>query len=170
MTRKKRRLYAVLAGMSALGVATALVLFAFSDDLVFFYSPTDLRTKQVPIDRRLRIGGLVEENSVTREDGGKTIRFRVTDGAHTVGVTYTGVLPDLFREGQGVVAEGALRPDGMFKAAEVLAKHDENYMPPEVAEALKKSGHWQEGMDGRPAPRPAGSAAATAGTGTEAAK
>jgi cytochrome c-type biogenesis protein CcmE len=168
MTRKKRRLYAVLAGMAALGVATALVLFAFSDDLVFFYSPTDLQTKHVPMGRLLRIGGLVEDKSVTREDGGKTILFRVTDGAHTVGVAYTGVLPDLFREGQGVVAEGMLRPDGTFKATEVLAKHDEKYMPPEVAEALKKSGHWQEGMDGKPAPAPAQGAAATAAVGTPA--
>jgi cytochrome c-type biogenesis protein CcmE len=167
MTRKKRRLYAVLAGMAALGVATALVLFAFSDNLVFFYSPTDIQTKQIPIDRQLRIGGLVEENSVTREDGGKTVLFRVTDGAHTVGISYTGVLPDLFREGQGVVAVGSLRRDGTIKATEVLAKHDENYMPPEVADMLKKSGRWQEGMGGKPAPRP--TAAATT-TGTEAAK
>jgi cytochrome c-type biogenesis protein CcmE len=145
MTRKRRRLYLVLAGMVSLGVAASLVLVAFNDNLVFFYSPTDLKTKSVPFERQLRIGGLVEEHSVERTADGRTIDFRVTDGNNTVGVTYTGTLPDLFREGQGVVAEGVLRRDGTFKASNVLAKHDEKYMPPEVAEALKKSGHWQEG-------------------------
>jgi cytochrome c-type biogenesis protein CcmE len=149
MTRKRRRLYLVLAGMTALGGAVALVLSAFNDNLVFFYSPTDLKTKSVPFERQLRIGGLVEEHSVTREANGQTIDFRVTDGNNTVSVVYTGSLPDLFREGQGVVAEGTLRRDGIFQASNVLAKHDENYMPPEVAEALKRSGHWQEGA-GRP--------------------
>jgi cytochrome c-type biogenesis protein CcmE len=144
MTRKRRRLYAVLAGMAALGGAAFLVLSAFNDNLVFFYSPTDLKTKSVPVERPLRIGGLVEEHSLTRGADGKTIAFRVTDGANTVAVNYAGSLPDLFREGQGVVAEGALQRDGSFRAVTVLAKHDENYMPPEVAAALKKSGHWQE--------------------------
>jgi cytochrome c-type biogenesis protein CcmE len=144
MTRKRRRLYAVLAGMASLGVAAFLVLSAFSDNLVFFYSPSDLKTKSVPFERQLRIGGLVEEHSVARTADGKSVAFRVTDGANTIPVTYTGSLPDLFREGQGVVAEGMLRSDGTFRASNVLAKHDENYMPPEVAEALKKSGHWQE--------------------------
>ena len=144
MTRKRRRLYAVLAGMATLGLAAFLVLSAFSDNLVFFYSPTDLKTKSVPVERQLRIGGLVEEHSVARAVGGKTVAFRVGDGANSIDVTYTGVLPDLFREGQGVVAEGMLQRDGVFRASSVLAKHDENYMPPEVADALKKSGHWQE--------------------------
>jgi cytochrome c-type biogenesis protein CcmE len=99
----------------------------------------------VPLDRQLRIGGLVEEHSVTHEANGRTIDFRVTDGNNAVNVVYTGSLPDLFREGQGVVAEGKLGRDGVFQASTVLAKHDEKYMPPEVAEALKKSGHWQEG-------------------------
>ena len=144
MTRKRRRLYAVLAGMTMLGIAAFLVLSAFNDNLVFFYSPTDLKTKSVPLERQLRIGGLVEEHSVMRAADGKTITFHVTDGANTVAVTYTGGLPDLFREGQGVVAEGMMQRDGVFHAANVLAKHDEKYMPPEVAEALKKSGHWQE--------------------------
>jgi len=144
MTRKRRRLYAVLAGMASLGVAAFLVLSAFSDNLVFFYSPSDLKTKSVPFERQLRIGGLVEEHSVARAADGKSVAFRVTYGANTIPVTYTGSLPDLFREGQGVVAEGMLRSDGTFRASNVLAKHDENYMPPEVAEALKKSGHWQE--------------------------
>ena len=143
MTRKRRRLYIVLAGMASLGAAAALVLNAFNDNLVFFYSPTDLRTKSVPFERQLRIGGLVEESSVARAVDGKTIGFRVTDGVNAVSVTYAGSLPDLFREGQGVVAEGRLRRDGVFHASNVLAKHDENYMPPEVADALKKSGHWQ---------------------------
>ena len=145
MTRKKRRLYAVIGGMTTLGIAVALVLAAFSDNLVFFYSPTDLVTKHVG-DRRVRIGGLVEERSLERAASGKSVTFKVTDGANTVSVAYSGTLPDLFREGQGVVAEGKLGKDGVFQAATVLAKHDEKYMPPEVAEALKKSGHWQEGQ------------------------
>jgi cytochrome c-type biogenesis protein CcmE len=144
VTRKRRRLYAVLAGMAALGLSAFLVLSAFSDNLVFFYSPTDLKTKPVPVERQLRIGGLVEEHSVARAADGRTVAFRVTDGAHTVAVSYVGSLPDLFREGQGVVAEGMLQRDGVFRASTVLAKHDENYMPPEVAAALKTSGHWQE--------------------------
>jgi cytochrome c-type biogenesis protein CcmE len=157
MTRKRRRLYAVLAGMATLGLASFLVLSAFSDNLVFFYSPSDLKTKHVPFERQLRIGGLVEEHSVTRAADGKTVAFRVTDGSTAVGVSFVGGLPDLFREGQGVVAEGVLRRDGSFLASNVLAKHDEKYMPPEVADALKRSGHWQEG---------AGSAAPGAAPGT----
>ena len=145
MTRKRRRLIAVLAGLGMLGIATALVLSAFSDNLVFFYSPTDLLTKHVPEGRRLRIGGLVETKSVKHEADGKTVDFKVTDGESAVPVTFGGALPDLFREGQGVVVEGALDGTGTVRAASVLAKHDERYMPREVVEALKKSGHWQEG-------------------------
>ncbi|MBF0306592.1 MAG: cytochrome c maturation protein CcmE [Alphaproteobacteria bacterium] len=141
MTRKQRRLNFVLLGMLALGAATALVLTAFNDSLVYFYSPSDLKERQIGPERRLRLGGLVEEGSVKRD--GQTIRFVVTDTAATVAVVYNGQLPDLFREGQGVVAEGRL-DNGVFQAAEVLAKHDENYMPKEVADALKKQGHWQE--------------------------
>jgi cytochrome c-type biogenesis protein CcmE len=144
MTRKRRRLVTVLLGLGMLGVATALVLSAFSDNLVFFYSPSDLKTKEVPLGRRLRIGGLVEQASVKHEADGKTVLFRITDGAHDVPVIYGGTLPDLFREGQGVVVEGKLDKNGEIEAATVLAKHDERYMPPEVVEALKKSGHWQE--------------------------
>jgi len=140
VTRKKRRLYLVGLGMLLLGAATALVLTAFEDNLVFFYSPTDLETKTVEEGRRFRLGGLVEEGSVEKD--GETIRFAVTDMNASVPVVYTGILPDLFREGQGVVTEGHLGPDGTFQAAEVLAKHDENYMPPEVADALKQSGQW----------------------------
>jgi cytochrome c-type biogenesis protein CcmE len=145
MKPKRRRLVFVAAGMALLAGAAGLALYAMNDSLVFFYSPSDLATKDVPSGRTLRIGGLVEAGSVQR-DGGTTVRFRVTDMAEAVPVVYTGLLPDLFREGQGVVAEGTLGPDGVFVAAEVLAKHDENYMPKEVVEALKKSGQWQEGM------------------------
>lgn len=141
MTRKKRRLYIVLLAMLTLGGATALVLTAFNDNMVYFFSPTDLQTKQVTPSMRVRIGGLVEEKSVTRD--GKTVTFRVTDLKNAVSVTYSGILPDLFREGQGVVTEGHLGKDGVFAATEVLAKHDEKYMPKEVADALKQSGQWQ---------------------------
>jgi len=145
MTRKRRRLLAVLAGMGMLGIAAALVLNAFSDSLVFFYSPSDLKTKAVPQGRMLRIGGLVEDASVKRAGDGKTVSFRITDGNTAVPVTYSGALPDLFREGQGVVVEGRLDGAGEVRAASVLAKHDERYMPREVVDALKKSGRWQEG-------------------------
>jgi len=142
MTRKRRRLWIVLACGLGLGSATALVLVAFNDNLIFFVSPSDLG-KTGPTGRMVRLGGLVEQDSVTRATSANAATtFRVTDGAKSVTVTYTGILPDLFREGQGVVTLGALRPDGVFVASEVLAKHDEKYMPKEVAEALKKSGHW----------------------------
>jgi len=141
VTRKQRRLYFVLLGMLALAAATALVLTAVGDGMVYFYTPADLKTKHVGPDRRLRIGGLVEQGSVVKD--GKTVRFVITDLTATVPAVYTGVLPDLFREGQGVVAEGKLDAAGVFQASEVLAKHDEKYMPKEVSEALKKSGQWQ---------------------------
>jgi cytochrome c-type biogenesis protein CcmE len=143
MTRKRRRLYVVLGGLALLGVASALVLTAFRDNLVFFYSPSDLQTKKVPDGRSIRLGGLVESGSVKREADGRTLDFRITDGSAGVAVVYKGDIPDLFREGQGVVAEGKLE-GGTFRAASVLAKHDENYMPSEVVDALKRSGHWQE--------------------------
>ncbi|WP_430436692.1 cytochrome c maturation protein CcmE [Oceanibaculum nanhaiense] len=140
--RKKRRLYIVGLGMLALASATALVLNAFEDNLVFFFSPSDLQAKPMEDGRPFRLGGLVEEGSVQRPES-LTITFRVTDTVNVMPVTYTGVLPDLFREGQGVVAEGELK-EGVFVAREVLAKHDETYMPPEVAEALKRAEHWRE--------------------------
>ena len=143
MKRKHRRLSFILTGLVLLGAAAGLVLVAFEDSLVFFYSPTDLTEKDIPEGRRFRIGGLVEEGSVTRLADGLTVSFRVTDLSETVPVTYKGVLPDLFREGQGVVAEGHLDASGVFTAETILAKHDENYMPPEVADALKKSGKWK---------------------------
>jgi len=143
MTRKQRRLGVVLIGLALLGASAALVLSAFEDSIVFFYSPTDLATKDVPRDKRLRIGGLVKEGSVKRAADGVTVNFAVTDTVNTVQVVYRGVLPDLFREGQGVVAEGRFEGAAGFRVAEVLAKHDENYMPPEVAESLKKAGMWK---------------------------
>jgi cytochrome c-type biogenesis protein CcmE len=139
MTRKRRRLYVLLAGMACLGVAAALVLSAFSDSLVYFYSPSDVVAKQIGPDRRIRLGGLVEPGSVARQ--GATVDFRVTDGQHAIAVHYQGALPDLFGEGQGVVAEGRLQ-HGRFEASTVLAKHDEKYMPPEVVDALKRAGQW----------------------------
>jgi len=143
MTRKHRRLSVLGVGIVLLGAAAALILSAVGDSLVYFYSPTDLRAQTLPADRLVRIGGLVEEGSVARSDDGGTVRFAVTDLTETVPVTYTGLLPDLFREGQGVVVQGRVGADGVFAASEVLAKHDENYMPKEVADALKKSGQWQ---------------------------
>ena len=145
MTRKQQRLGLLALGMAALAGATALVLVAFNDNLVFFYSPTELKAKTGAEDRRMRIGGLVEAQSLSRAGDGRSVSFRITDGQNAVAVLYQGLLPDLFREGQGAVAEGKLRPDGVFAASSVLAKHDENYMPREVVDALKKSGHWQEG-------------------------
>lgn len=145
MTPKRRRLTIVALGLLVLGGAAALVLTAFSDNLVFFRSPSDVAAAKVPPGRRFRLGGLVEDGSVVRQADGVSVRFVVTDLAATVPVAFRGVLPDLFREGQGVVAEGVLGPDGLFTASEVLARHDETYMPPQVVEALKKSGRWQEG-------------------------
>jgi cytochrome c-type biogenesis protein CcmE len=133
----------VLVGMSLLAVATALMLNAFQDNLVFFHSPTEIAEKSFSAERRFRLGGLVEEDSVRKGADGLTTHFRVTDMVNAVEVTYKGMLPDLFREGQGVVADGKLDAAGVFQASEVLAKHDENYMPPEVAEALKRSGQWK---------------------------
>ena len=148
MTRKKRRLWVLLLCAIGLFSATALTLTAFQDNLVFFRSPSDVIAQRPGPDRAFRLGGLVEAGSVEREPtvAGQRplVRFRVTDGAHAVTVAFQGVLPDLFREGQGVVVEGRL-VSGVFQAREVLAKHDETYMPREVADALKKSGHWQEG-------------------------
>jgi cytochrome c-type biogenesis protein CcmE len=143
MKRKHRRLVTLGAGLVLLGGAAALVLSAVSDSMVFFYSPSDLKKRALAPDRLVRIGGLVEEGSVARAADGTTVRFRVTDLEQAVAVTYAGLLPDLFREGQGVVVQGRLGADGVFQASEVLAKHDEKYMPKEVADALKKSGEWR---------------------------
>jgi cytochrome c-type biogenesis protein CcmE len=128
-------------GLAGLGVATALVLNAFQSNLVFFFTPSQVASNEAPRDRAFRVGGLVEAGSVVRDKDALTVRFRVTDTAKTIPVVYTGILPDLFREGKGVVAQGKIGADGTFRASEVLAKHDENYMPPEAADALKKAGH-----------------------------
>jgi cytochrome c-type biogenesis protein CcmE len=143
MTPKRKRLWLLLGSLCVLGGAVALVLSALSDNLVFFYSPTQMAEKHPGPERRLRIGGLVEQGSVKKD--GQEVRFIVTDLKQSVSVVYRGLLPDLFREGQGVIAEGTLGRDGVFTAREVLAKHDEKYMPPEVARALKESGRWKEG-------------------------
>ncbi len=146
MKRKHKRLTFVIVAMALLAVAAGLILSAFEENIVFFYSPTDVAEKKIAEDRRIRLGGLVEEGSV-KKTGGANVTFRVTDLTTAIAVTYKGLLPDLFREGQGVIAEGRLK-DGVFQADEVLAKHDETYMPPEVADALKKSGQWKgQGKD-----------------------
>jgi cytochrome c-type biogenesis protein CcmE len=144
MTRKRRRLWIVLACGLGLGSATALSLSAFRDNLVFFLTPRDLATKEPALGRTFRLGGLVEQGSLHRvvAGGHPTATFRVTDGTASVEVSYAGILPDLFREGTGMVALGAMLPDGTFRASEVLAKHDETYMPKDVEQALKASGHW----------------------------
>jgi len=143
MKRKHRRLMVVLTSLGLLGAAAALVLTAVEDSLVFFYTPSDLAERSSPPDTQFRLGGLVEEGSI-RQDGATTY-FRVTDLNRAVPASYTGVLPDLFREGQGVVADGSLTADGTFVANEVLAKHDENYMPKEVADALRANGQRKDG-------------------------
>jgi cytochrome c-type biogenesis protein CcmE len=139
---KRKRLWLLVGSLCVLAAA-ALVLSALSDNIVFFYSPSQLAEKHPSPDRRFRLGGLVENGSVQKE--GPEVRFRVTDLRKSVEVVYRGILPDLFREGQGVIAEGSLGANGVFVAREVLAKHDEKYMPPEVAKALKASGRWKEG-------------------------
>ena len=141
MKPRTKRAVAIVGGLAALGVAAALVLNAFQSNLVFFFTPTQVAKKEVPLDRNFRVGGLVEDGTVVRQKDALTVHFKVTDGAESVPVVFTGILPDLFKEGKGVVAEGRVGPDGVFKAAQVLAKHDENYMPPEAADALKKAGH-----------------------------
>jgi cytochrome c-type biogenesis protein CcmE len=143
MTRKRRRLYFVLLGLLGIGAGTALVLNALRDNIAFFFSPTEIAQRHFSPGQRIQIGGLVETGSVKK--AGSDVFFSVTDTTKSLPVHYQGLLPDLFREGQGVVAEGHLGRDGVFVASEVLAKHDENYMPKEVADALKKSGHWKEG-------------------------
>jgi len=143
MKPRTKRALAIVGGVAALGIAATLVLNAFQSNLVFFFSPSQVASAEAPKDRAFRIGGLVETGSVKRDSNGLTVSFVVTDTAKTVPVTYTGMLPDLFQEGKGVVAQGKLRADGVFVAEQVLAKHDENYMPPEAADALEKAKHGQ---------------------------
>jgi len=144
MTRKQRRLVLIGGSLGVLALAVVLVLSALKDSIVFFNSPTDVVDKGVAPGSRIRLGGLVKPGTLQKGDH-LAVRFEVTDGNRAIAVNYQGILPDLFREGQGVIAEGALEPNGAFKADAVLAKHDERYMPKEVADALKRSGHWKEG-------------------------
>ncbi|MEO5695039.1 MAG: cytochrome c maturation protein CcmE [Usitatibacter sp.] len=141
MKPRTKRAAWIIGGLAGLGIAAALVLNAFQSNLVFFFTPTQVASNEAPRDRAFRIGGLVEAGSVARDKDGLTVTFKVTDTARTIPVVYTGILPDLFREGKGVVAQGRIGADGTFKASEILAKHDENYMPPQAADALKKAGH-----------------------------
>lgn len=145
MTRKQRRLSMIGGAGAVLAVAAGLILYALNDEIVFFQSPSDVAEHTIPHGQRIRLGGLVKDGSIDRQ--GETVRFVVTDGAADLAATYTGILPDLFREGQGVVAEGSVGDDGIFHADTVLAKHDENYMPKEVVEALKERGEWQMGAE-----------------------
>jgi cytochrome c-type biogenesis protein CcmE len=144
VTRKQRRLILIGGSLGVLALAAVLVLSALSDSIVFFNSPTDIAQKQLKAGTRVRVGGLVKQGSLERGEN-LNVRFAVTDGAHDIAVRYQGIVPDLFREGQGVVTEGKIEADGSFVADMVLAKHDEKYMPREVVDALKKSGRWQEG-------------------------
>jgi cytochrome c-type biogenesis protein CcmE len=139
MKPRRKRLAWIVAGVAVLATAVGLVLYALSSNIVFFFTPSQVAANEAPQGRAFRVGGLVEDGSVRRN--GLDVSFRITDNARTIPVVYRGTLPDLFKEGKGVVAQGAVGPDGVFKASEVLAKHDENYMPPEAAEALKKAGH-----------------------------
>ncbi len=147
MKPRHKKLLAIGLALAGLGIATGLILNAFRSNLVFFFSPSEVLRGEAPMDRVFRIGGLVEEGSVVRQGDGLTVKFVVTDTAHRLPVTYTGVLPDLFKEGKGVVAEGRLGPDGMFTATRVLAKHDENYMPPEAAHAVEQAQKAQRTLE-----------------------
>ena len=144
MKSRHKRIALIVGGLAGLGIAAALVLSAFQENLVFFYSPTQVANKEAPQGKSFRIGGLVEQGSLKRGSDGLTVTFNVTDTAKVIPVTYSGILPDLFKEGKGVVAQGRLQPDGSFKAHEVLAKHDENYMPPEAAHALEQANKAQK--------------------------
>lgn len=146
MKPRHKRLAMIVGGVAALGAAAALVLSAFQQNLVFFFTPSQVAANEAPQGRNFRIGGLVEAGSVKRQADGVTVQFVVTDTARSIPVVYRGILPDLFREGKGVVTQGRLGPDGVFQASEVLAKHDENYMPPEAAQALEQAGKAQKSV------------------------
>ncbi len=148
MTRKQRRGVLIGTCLAVLAIAVGLVLFAMRDSIVFFYSPSEVAAMEIAPGMRFRLGGLVENGSVVRGEG-TAVRFVITDRTKALPVIYSGVLPDLFREGQGVVAEGALEPDGVFRADSILAKHDENYMPHEVAKKLKAQGMWRGDTEAR---------------------
>jgi cytochrome c-type biogenesis protein CcmE len=144
MKRRHKRIAFILVGLAGLGVAAYLVANAFRNNLVFFFSPTQVAAKEAPVNRTFRVGGLVQEGSLKRESDGLTVRFIVTDTAANVPVVYKGILPDLFKEGRGCVAQGKIGPDGVFQADQVLAKHDENYMPPEAGQAIDKAKYARE--------------------------
>ena len=144
MKRRHKRIGIILVGLAGLGVATYLVASAFRQNLVFFFSPTQVAAKQAPVDRTFRVGGLVENGTLKREPDGLTVRFTVTDTAASIPVVYKGILPDLFKEGRGCVAQGKIGADGVFRAEQVLAKHDENYMPPEAGAAIDAAKHERE--------------------------
>jgi len=146
MKSRHKKLMVIVLGLAGVGIAAALILNAFQSNLVFFFSPTEVAAGKAPIDRAFRIGGLVEDGSVKRDPDGLTVRFVVTDTAKSMPVTYKGILPDLFKEGKGVVAEGKIGGDGVFSASQVLAKHDENYMPPEAAQALEQAAKAQKSL------------------------
>ena len=144
MKRRHKRIGIIIVGLAGLGIAAYLVANAFKNNLVFFFSPTQVAAKEAPVNRTFRIGGLVENGTVKRESDGLTVRFIVTDTAASVPVVYKGILPDLFKEGRGCVAQGRIGADGVFQADEVLAKHDENYMPPEAGQAIDAAKHERE--------------------------
>jgi len=144
MKRRHKRIGIILVGLAGLSLAAFLVAGAFRQNLVFFFSPTQVAAKEAPVDRTFRIGGLVEDGTLKRDGDGLTVRFTVTDTATSIPVVYKGILPDLFKEGRGCVAQGKIGPDGVFQAEQVLAKHDENYMPPEAGEAIDKAKHAKE--------------------------
>lgn len=144
MKRRHKRIAFIIAGLVGLSVAAYLVTNAFRNNLVFFFSPTQVAAKEAPIDRTFRIGGLVQDGTLKRENDGLTVRFTVTDTAASIPVVYKGILPDLFKEGRGCVAQGKIGTDGVFQADQVLAKHDENYMPPEAGQAIDKAKHARE--------------------------
>lgn len=144
MKRRHKRIGIIVVALAGLGIATYLVANAFRNNLVFFFSPTQVAAKEAPVNRTFRIGGLVEEGTLKRESDGLTVRFTVTDTAASIPVVYKGILPDLFKEGRGCVAQGRISADGVFQAEEVLAKHDENYMPPEAGEAIDKAKHARD--------------------------
>ena len=147
MKQRHKRIGIILVGLAGLTLATFLVLGAFRENLVFFFSPTQVAAKEAPIDRTFRIGGLVQDGTLKRDPDGLTVRFTVTDTAASIPVVYKGILPDLFKEGRGCVAQGKVGSDGVLQADQVLAKHDENYMPPEAGEAIDKAKHAREAAE-----------------------
>jgi cytochrome c-type biogenesis protein CcmE len=144
MKRRHKRIAFIVAGLAALGVAAALVLSAFQNNLVFFFSPSQVAAKEAPVNKTFRVGGLVQNGTLQRDNDGLTVRFTVTDTAKSIPVIYKGILPDLFKEGKGCVAQGRIGEDGVFYADQVLAKHDENYMPPEAGKAIDNAKHEKD--------------------------